>query len=98
MAQRRSLNLTMLRRPQAQAKCRHSRSTFYQRIAEGLWPKPVRLGARAVGWPEHEVELLIAARIASKSVDEIRALVVKLEADRRTVVDRTLTTDSDALF
>jgi len=36
-----------------------------------------------VGWPAHEVVSLNAARIAGKSNDEIQALVIKLEADRK---------------
>jgi prophage regulatory protein len=38
---------------------------------------------RAVGWPSEEVQALNAARIAGKSDEEIRALVVKLEAARK---------------
>jgi prophage regulatory protein len=43
------------------------------------------LGARAVGWPANEVAALNAARISGKSDSEIRDLVVKLEAARKTV-------------
>lgn len=60
-----------------------SRSTLYMRIAQGLWTKPISLGARAVGWPSGEVTAINAARIAGKTDDEIRALVVKLEAARK---------------
>jgi prophage regulatory protein len=37
-----------------------------------------------VGWPANEVEALNAARIAGKSESEVRELVVKLEAARKT--------------
>ena len=40
-----------------------SRSTVYQRVAEGKFPRPVSLGARAVGWIETEVEEWIARQI-----------------------------------
>jgi prophage regulatory protein len=40
-----------------------SRSTVYQRITEGRLPRPVSLGARAVGWIETEVEEWIACQI-----------------------------------
>lgn len=63
-----------------------SRSTIYLRIAQGLWTKPISLGARAVGWPSSEIDTLNAARISGKSDEEIRALVVKLEAARKTVI------------
>ena len=60
-----------------------SRSTIYLRIAQGLWTKPVRLGPWAVGWPAPEVVALNAARIAGRSDDELRALVVALHAARK---------------
>ena len=75
--------LTILRRKQVQAETGYSRSTIYLRITQGLWPKPVSLGARAVGWPAAEVSALNAARIAGQPNEEIRALVARLEADRR---------------
>ena len=74
--------LAILRRNQVQAETGYSRSTIYLRIAQGLWPKPVSLGARAVGWPAGEVLAINAARIAGQSDDDIRALVTRLEARR----------------
>ena len=53
------------------------------RISQGLWTKPVSLGARAVGWPSDEVEAINAARIAGNTDDEIRVLVKELEAARK---------------
>ena len=41
----------ILRLPKVLAISGCSRSYIYQLINEGLWPKSVRLGARAVGWP-----------------------------------------------
>lgn len=73
----------ILRLPTVKSESGHSRSTIYLRIAQGLWTKPVSLGGRTVGWPASEVSTLLAARIAGKTDDEIRALVKKLEADRK---------------
>ncbi len=73
---------TILRRRQVQVETGLSRSTIYLRMSQGLWPKPVSLGARAVGWPAREVAALNAARIAGKSEADIRALVTKLQAAR----------------
>ena len=64
------------------AQSGYSRSTIYLRISQGLWTKQVRLGELCVGWPAYEVSALNAARIAGKTDEEIRALVVKLEAAR----------------
>ena len=74
---------TILRLPAVKACTGLSRSTIYLRISDNLWTKPVTLGVRSVGWPSYEIEALNAARIAGKSDDEIRILVVKLEAARK---------------
>lgn len=73
----------ILRLPAVKNRYGCSRSTLYLRISQGLWTKPVNLGARSIGWPANEVDALIAARIAGKSEDEIRALVKQLEAARK---------------
>ena len=72
----------ILRRKQVEAATGYSRSTIYLRIAQGLFVKPVSIGARAVGFPAGEVEAINAARIAGKSEADIRALVAKLQAAR----------------
>ena len=73
---------TILRLPAVQAQTGNSRSTIYARIDQRLWPKPVKIGARAVGWPASEVATLNAARIAAMTDDDIRELVAKIEAAR----------------
>jgi prophage regulatory protein len=75
---------SILRRKQVEACTGLARSTIYDRVKSGTFTAPVSLGARAVGWPSHEIEALNAARIAGKSDEEIRALVAKLEAARQT--------------
>lgn len=75
---------TIYRLPAVKSESGYSRSTIYLRISQGLWTKQVSLGPRCVGWPAHEVAALNTARIAGKTDEEIRALVTKLEAARRT--------------
>jgi len=74
---------TILRLPQVKAESGYSRSTIYLRVAQGLWPKPVHLGPRAIGWPATEVAAMNAARIAGKSDGEIRLLIERLLQERR---------------
>ena len=74
----------ILRLPAVKAESGSSRSTIYLRIKQGLWPKPVKLGPRSVGWPAGEIAAINVARIAGMADDEIRALVVKLELARKT--------------
>ena len=47
---------TILRLLAVKARTGLSRSTIYARVSEGTFPKPVSLGARAVGWVEAEVQ------------------------------------------
>jgi prophage regulatory protein len=53
----------ILRLPAVKARTGLPRSTIYVRIAQGVFPRPVRLGARTVGWLESEVEDWLQARI-----------------------------------
>ena len=54
---------TVLRLPLVKARTGLSRSTIYLRIAEGSFPKPVSLGARAVGWLESDIEQWLTSRV-----------------------------------
>jgi prophage regulatory protein len=61
-----------------------TRSPFYAKTLAGLMTRPVKMGSgRAVGWPEHELDAIINARIAGAADDEIRKLVDKLHAARK---------------
>jgi prophage regulatory protein len=60
---------TLLRRRQVEARTGLARSTLYQRIAAGTFPKPIHLGPRSVAWIEGEVDGWIAARIAESRPD-----------------------------
>ena len=47
-----------------------SRSTIYSGISNGLFPRPVNLGARSVGWLESEIDAWMTQRIRqSRSAD-----------------------------
>lgn len=52
----------IIRRPEVQARTGLSRSTIYAMISEGTFPKPVRLGKRAVGWPESAIAEWLESR------------------------------------
>lgn len=54
-----------LRRPDVQNITGLSRSTIYAMMAEGEFPKPIKLGKRAVGWREADV----AAWLESRTTD-----------------------------
>lgn len=74
------------RLPDVLKKRGRSRSAHYKDIQDGLFTCPVRIGARARGWPDHDVDIINAARIAGKTDDEIRVLVKTLEAARKNLI------------
>lgn len=43
-----------------------ARSTIYKHMEEGIFPKPVPLGGRSVGWLDHEVHNWLLARIEER--------------------------------
>lgn len=54
----------ILRRREVELTVGLKRSAIYQAIADGRFPRPIRLGGRSVGWLADEVEQWIQARIA----------------------------------
>ncbi len=71
----------ILRLPNVLDRTGLSRSTVYQRVMEGRFPRPVSLGARAVGWIETEVDEWIARQIeASREIRSQRAGVNRLSS------------------
>ena len=51
----------VLRRPEVEARTGLPRSTLYQRIKDGRFPAPIRIGARAVAWREEDVEAWLSS-------------------------------------
>jgi prophage regulatory protein len=54
---------SILRLRQVMARVGRSRSGIYQLIALGEFPKSIKLGARAVGWLESEIDEWILERV-----------------------------------
>jgi prophage regulatory protein len=54
---------TILRLPTVKARTGLSRSTIYLHVSDGSFPRPVSLGARAVGWVESDIEEWISCKI-----------------------------------
>lgn len=57
---------SLLRRPKVEARTGYSRSSIYAMMEAGDFPRPVKLGPRAVAWVESEVDAWIAARIEAR--------------------------------
>ena len=46
---------TLVRRPIVERRVGLSRATIYAKMAAGTFPRPVRIGARAVAWRERDL-------------------------------------------
>ena len=60
----------ILRLPKVEARTGLSRSSIYVRVAKGTFPPPIRLGPRAVGWLESEVNQWIREQISATRGEE----------------------------
>ena len=45
-----------LKLPEVRVRTGKSRSSIYQGVKDGTFPRPIKLGPRAVGWIEAEIE------------------------------------------
>ena len=55
----------LLRLPDVEAVTGLKHTTIYKKMAEGGFPPRVRLGVRAVGWLESDIERWIQERVAA---------------------------------
>jgi prophage regulatory protein len=44
----------------------HGRSSIYEKIANGTFPRPVPMGPKAVGWVDEEIDEYITKLIAQR--------------------------------
>ncbi|WP_395542200.1 helix-turn-helix transcriptional regulator [Neotabrizicola sp. sgz301269] len=73
----------LMRTPDVCAVTGMARPTLYEAMAKGLFPRPIKLGTNSSAWPASEVNAMCAARIAGKTEDLIRALVIELTDARK---------------
>jgi len=75
--------MALLRLPEVMRLSGYSRSMLYSQISQGLYPKPIKIGARAVAWISSEVAAISQARMAGKSIEEIKNLISQLHIARQ---------------
>lgn len=51
-----------IRRPEVEEMTGLSRSTIYAMMESGDFPRPVKIGKRAVAWPESEIKEWLSGR------------------------------------
>ena len=55
----------ILRRTEVQKRTGLPRTSIYEAMARGTFPKAIKLGARSVGWLESEINAWIEAQVAA---------------------------------
>ncbi len=61
--------IRILRLPDVIDRVGICRASIYQHMAAGLFPKTISLGARSVGWLEHEIDAWLTAKIHTRGKD-----------------------------
>ena len=56
----------LLRRPEVETITGLSRASIYEKMDEGVFPRPVKTGVRAVAWVESEIADWNRERIAER--------------------------------
>lgn len=59
---------TLLKLPEVLSATRLSRSRLYDLVEKGEFPRPVKIGLRAVAWVGAEVQAWIEARMAEREL------------------------------
>lgn len=59
----------IMRLPEVLARFGVSRSTWYAGVKSGLYPRPVRIGRKSVGWHQSVIDALIAHGLYAEAVD-----------------------------
>lgn len=57
---------SIIKLPRVKGLTSLSRSAIYAKVANGEFPRPIKLGERAVGWIESEINDWITARAAER--------------------------------
>jgi len=62
--------INILRLPEVIKRIGLCRASIYLHMAQGTFPRQISLGARAVGWFEHEIDAFLAAQAAARPKQE----------------------------
>lgn len=64
-----------------------SESTIFRQISAGTFPPAINLGCRSTAYLSSEIEVVMAARIAGKSENELQKLVNDLVSKRPNLLE-----------
>lgn len=72
----------LLRLPEVETRYGAKRTSIQKHIDAGIFPPPIKLGKTTL-WPADEVEAVVRARIAELGDDQLRGLVKRMMAARK---------------
>ena len=82
-----SINNRICRKPEVLSMLAISKSTLHERINDGLLPPPIKLGGRAVGWLENEIQQTLKAMAAGIQDDLLADYIETLVNARKEAWD-----------
>ncbi|WP_037071971.1 helix-turn-helix transcriptional regulator [Psychromonas arctica] len=75
--------LNVIRMLEAAKRFGLAKSSFYDRVSQGLITPPISLGGRAKAYVESEIDTVLKAMISGKTESEIKTLVLDLVQQRQ---------------
>jgi len=78
-----NLQISIKRKSEVLAQLSVGRSTLQNRINEGIFPPPISLGGRSVGWLEHEINEAMAALLLNVTHSEMQSHIKSIIARRK---------------
>lgn len=60
---------SVIRLPEVEKRTGYKRTTIYQKIKNNEFPAPIKMGIRAVGWLESEIDAWLQSRIEVSRAD-----------------------------
>ncbi len=82
----------LVRKREALTILGNSNTQLYEDIKAGRMVAPVKVGGRVVAFPSDELDAIVSARVGGLATDEMRALVDRLHAQRKTALSALLGT------
>ena len=64
------MDYSIWRLPRIQEELGLSKSTIYQKISDGRFPKQISLGGRAVGWLKVDIQNWVKDCLAESKIDD----------------------------
>ena len=63
----------LIRLPEVMDRIPLSRTSIYNRINDGTFPKPIKLGSKSVAWLESSIDEWIASHVEFSQVEEVQS-------------------------